>query len=162
MIPTRHRGYWVILLTLIAALGLTIIPLPSWAQPHRPDWVLLVLLYWCMALPTRVGVGTAWSLGLLLDVLTGTLLGQHGLGLAVVAFVVLKLHQRIRVYPIWQQALSVCMLLALNQLFMLWVNGVLGRPAIDWVYWSPSLIGMLLWPWMFILLRDLRRRFRVN
>ena len=162
MNPPRHRGYWVILLTLVAALGLAIFPLPSWARPYRPDWVLLVLLYWCMALPTRVGVGTAWTLGLLLDVLKGTLLGQHGLGLAVVAFLMLKLHQRIRVYPLWQQALSIGMLLTLNQLFMLWVNGILGRPGIDWSYWIPSLIGMILWPWIFILLRDLRRRFRVH
>lgn len=162
MIGDGHRGGWIIVLSFVAAMLLSILPLPQVVDPFRPEWTALVLIYWCLALPERVGVGGAWLVGLLMDVLKGGLLGEHALGLTVVAFLALKLHQRIRVYPMWQQALSVLMLLALYQLVTLWINGIIGRPARTWLYWAPSLTGTMLWPALFLLLRDLRRRFRVR
>lgn len=162
MTTNKRHGGWIILLTLLSALVLTIIPIPSWAEGSRPEWVLLILIYWSMALPHRVGVGIAWFMGLTLDVLKGSLLGLHGFGLAIIIYLILKLHRRVRVFPLWQQALSLLPLLALNQLVMLWINGVLGNPGSDWYYWLPSLIGMLLWPLLFVALRGLRRHFRVS
>ncbi|MFA7386454.1 MAG: rod shape-determining protein MreD, partial [Thiohalobacteraceae bacterium] len=147
--------------SLAAALLLTSVPLPDDLRILRPDWVLLVLIYWSMALPHRAGVGTAWLLGLVVDVLTGTLLGQHALAYSLVIFLTLKLHQRLRLYPLWQQALSVLVLLSLGQLLLLWINGMIGRPIQSWLYWLPSLVGALLWPFLFIILRSLRRAFRV-
>lgn len=158
----RHHGGAVIFFTFVAALVLTVVPLPDDLRILRPDWVLLVLIYWCMALPQRVGVGIGWLLGLFTDVLTGTLLGQHALAYSLVAFLTLKLHQRLRLYPLWQQALSMLVLLALGQLLMLWINGIVGRPIHSWLYWMPSLTGALLWPFVFLLLRGLRRAFRVT
>lgn len=162
MTLAKHQGGWLIALTLLAALMLTILPLPQWADPYRPEWAALVIVYWCMALPQRVGVTIAWFTGLLLDVLKGALLGQHALALTVIAYVALNLHQRIRVFPLWQQSLAVLMLLALYQLLVLWFDGITGQPPKTWSYWMPSLAGMVLWPWLFIILRDLRRRFRVQ
>ena len=101
------RGTWVILITFLVAMLLMILPLPEWARPFRPQWVTLTLVYWCIALPHRFGVGTGFSLGIVLDVLTGTLLGQHALGLSLVAFIAVQLHARIRVFPFWQQSLAV-------------------------------------------------------
>lgn len=158
----RHHGGAVIFFTFVAALVLTVVPLPDDLRILRPDWVLLVLIYWCMALPQRVGVGIGWLLGLFTDVLTGALLGQHALAYSLVAFLTLKLHQRLRLYPLWQQALSMLVLLALGQLLMLWINGIVGRPIHSWLYWMPSLTGALLWPFVFLLLRGLRRAFRVT
>lgn len=162
MILARHQGGGVILLSFIAALLLTIIPLPDWARYGRPDWVCLVLIYWCLALPERVGVITGWFMGLLLDLLTGTLLGQHALSLTIVAWLTLKLHQRVRLFPVWQQALTVLILLVLNQLLSLWVSRIIGRPGAPWYYWAPSLAGMLIWPPVYSILRKLRLAFRVN
>ncbi len=156
----RH-GTWVIAVCFLVALFVTILPTPDWFRPFRPEWTALVLIYWTLALPQRVGVGTAWLAGLALDVLTGTLLGQHALGLAVIAYLTHNLHQRIRVFPVFQQAVTVLVLLALYQLLMLWFDGITGRPPRSWTYWLPSLTGMLLWPWVFAVLRDLRRHFRV-
>ncbi|HQU15239.1 MAG: rod shape-determining protein MreD [Chromatiales bacterium 21-64-14] len=161
MILARHHGGWVIVLSFVAAMALTILPLPGSAELFRPEWTALVLVYWCLALPERVGVGIAWLAGLLTDVLKGGLMGEHALGLTVVAFLTLKLHQRIRVYPMWQQALSVLVLLALYQLVLLWINGIIGHPARTWLYWAPSVTGTMLWPAVFLVLRGLRRRFRV-
>lgn len=162
MIGHHHRGGWIIMLTFIAALMLTILPLPDWAIMLRPEWVAMVLIYWCMALPGRVGVGVGWLSGLLLDVLGGTVLGQHALGLALVAFLTLKLYQRIRVFPVWQQSLSVFAFILANQIIVIWIMGIIGNSQYDWSYWLPSITSMLLWPWVFIFLRNTRRRFKVS
>lgn len=158
----RHRGGWIITSTFVVALMLTMLPLPDWAALFRPEWVALVLIYWCLALPDRIGIGIGWTLGLLLDVIKGALLGQHALALALVAYLTIHLHQRIRVFPLWQQALFVLLMVALNQMLVLWVKGIIGQPPGSWLYWLPSLTSMLLWPWVFLILRDLRRTFQVR
>lgn len=157
-----HHGGWAIALSFVAALMLTMLPLPDWAALFRPEWVAMVLIYWCLALPDRVGVGVGWSVGLLLDVVRGALLGQNALALALVAYLTLHLHRRIRIYPLWQQSLFVLLMVALNQMLVLWVKGVSGQPPDDWLYWLPSLTSMLFWPWAFLILRDLRRQYQVR
>ena len=158
----HHHGGKIIVFSFVAAFILAMLPLPDWAELFRPEWVTLVLIYWCLALPERVGVGIGWLLGLVLDVIHGSLLGQYALGLAVVAYLALQLHQRIRVYPLWQQAFTILMLTALQQMLVLWVKGVTGHSPNTWLYWLPTLTSSLLWPWTFLLLRDLRRRFKVS
>lgn len=158
----RSNGGAVILWSFLAAYLLSVMPLPEWARVARPEWVTLVLIYWCMAVPHRVGVGLAWLAGLLQDALQGGLLGQQALMYAAVAFVVLKLHQRIRVYPLGQQALIVLLLLAMANLIQVWINGLTGRPTPGLSYWLPPVVGTLLWPWIFILMRGIRRQFSVQ
>jgi rod shape-determining protein MreD len=162
VILARHHGGSIIVLTFLLAMLLTIIPLPDWLRYLRPDWVGLVLIYWCLALPERVGVSTGWFVGLLVDMLTGSLLGQHAMALTIVAFLTLRFHLRIRLFPIWQQALTVLVLLVLHQLLALWVSRFIGRPAPPWSYWLPSLTSMLIWPPIYFALRSLRRGFRVS
>ncbi|MDX1592779.1 MAG: rod shape-determining protein MreD [Gammaproteobacteria bacterium] len=159
----RRHGGWAITASLIVALVLMIVPLPGWAEIARPEWPLLVLVYWCLALPSRIGVGISWLVGLCVDVLGGGLLGEHGLGYVLVAYLVVKLHLRIRVYPEWQQAGVVLLLLLLAQMTRLWVLGITGRaPDALLVYFLPSVVGMLLWPFLMVLLRGYRRRFAVT
>jgi rod shape-determining protein MreD len=161
MTLVRHHGGGVILFTFIVALILTVMPLPELGRYLRPDWAGLVLIYWCLALPDRVGVITGWLLGLAVDMLTGALLGQHALSLAFVAYLTLKFHQRVRLFPISQQALTVLVLLMLHQLLALWISRMIGRPGAPWFFWAPSLLGMLIWPLVYAALRSLRRGFRV-
>jgi len=158
----NSRGYWMIALTFVVALLLMILPLPEWARPYRPQWVSLTLIYWCIALPHRVGIGTGFTLGLVMDVVTGTLLGQHALGLSLVAFLALQLYARVRVFPFWQQMLAVLVLLVVEHLFALWVMGVIGQQTPPLIYWVIPVIGAFLWPWIFVTLRDVRRRFKVT
>lgn len=162
MTLVRHHGGIVILLTFATAMLLTIVPLPDVLRTLRPDWVALTLIFWCLVLPYRVSVGSGFIAGLLLDVLTGTLLGEHALALSLVAYVCVRLHQRIRAYPMWQQALTVLTLLILHQLITLWVDSTIGRPARPLSYWLPSVIGMLLWPFAYRLLSALRLNFSVQ
>jgi rod shape-determining protein MreD len=162
MTLARHHGGSIIVLTFVVALLLTIMPIPEWARYARPDWVGLVLIYWCLALPDRVGVITGWFAGLLVDLVTGTILGQHALALTIVAYLTQRLHQRIRLFPILQQAFTVMVLLILHQLLALWISRIIGRPSAPWYFWAPSLLGLLLWPVVFVLLRNVRHRFRVR
>ncbi len=158
---TAHPHSWLIIIaTLVAALAITLFPVPVMLAPLRPDWVALVLIYWIIALPHRVGVGTAWVAGMFQDAATGTLLGQQALGLAVVAYLVLLLHQRIRNYPVWQQAIIVMVFIALFRVIGAWVLGVVGRPT-SFAYWLPALTSMVVWPPVFLILRHIRRRYHV-
>jgi rod shape-determining protein MreD len=147
--------------TFAAAVLLSIVPGPAWATVVRPDWVGLVLIYWVLAIPNRVGVGIGWLLGLILDVLYGSLLGQHALALALLAFITLKLHLQMRMFPRWQQAVTVFVLLTLSHGLVLWIKGAIGEADASWSFWVPGLISMLLWPWLFVILRDLRRRAHI-
>lgn len=151
--------FLVVPLSFILALVLTIMPLPDWASPWRPEWVAMTMLYWSMALPRRYSVGSAWVVGLLLDVAKGTLLGQHALALALITLIGIRLHQRIRLSPLWQQSISIGALLALYLLVVLWVHGISGRAPGDWHYWAPLLTSTLLWPVVFVTLRAVRRRW---
>ena len=162
MIHKKAHGIEVIIFSFIVALALTVFPLPDWLAVARPEWVTLVLIYWCMALPNRVGVISAWIIGLMLDVLRVGLLGQNALALCIIAYITLKLYQRLRVFPLWQQALSVFVLVALSQMLHLWVKGITGQPIDLMTYWLPSLSSMIAWPLVFITLRALRRKFKVS
>lgn len=158
----QHRGGATILLSFILALLLQMFALPDWAQSLRPDWVALVLIYWCIALPERVGVVIGWLAGLMLDVSNGALLGQNALALAIVAYLALRLHQRIRLFPLWQQSVSVLLLITLHLMLVLWIKGAVGQSTETWAYWLPAVTSMLLWPPVYIVLRGLRRSYRVR
>lgn len=156
-----HHGGMVILLSLCVALILSIFPLPDLLNAYRIQWVLMVLIYWCMAIPERVGVLISFGCGIMLDILTGSLLGQHAMSFSLISFITLQFHKRLRVFPLWQQALFITLLLILDRLILLVVDGFAGAQAKDIPYWIAPLIGGLLWPWLYIILRDLRRRFKV-
>lgn len=152
------RGLWAVALSLLVAFMLTTMPLPAWAGPWRPAWVAIVVIYWCLAMPERIGVLVAWLVGLLLDVLNGSLLGQHAVGLAFVAYVALLYHQRIRVFPLVQQALVVGSIVFLYLAAMLAIYNLLGSRVYGANYLLGACSSALLWPWVFIVLRDLRRK----
>ncbi|WP_456404884.1 rod shape-determining protein MreD [Thiolapillus sp.] len=162
MSPETPHGRMVIATTLFISLVLSVMPMPENLQFYRLQWVALVLIYWCMALPERVGVGIGFFVGLLLDILTGTLLGQHAFGLSVISFITLKTHKRVRVFPLWQQSVFVMLVLYVDRLLFFWVDGAIGRPAGMFESWVAPLLGGLIWPWLFIIFRDLRRRFHVR
>jgi rod shape-determining protein MreD len=156
------NGYWVILATFLAAYVLAVLPLPQWLQWGRPEWVAVTLIYWCIALPHRVGVVTAVTLGIGLDVLEGAAMGQNAFSLSAVALLCLTLYQRLRVFSLWQQAGVVFVLVGINQLICQWVQNLEGVGARSLLFLLPAFSSALLWPVVFHLLRELRRHYRVN
>ncbi|WP_019677309.1 rod shape-determining protein MreD [Arsukibacterium perlucidum] len=158
----RNGGLGFIYLSLLVALLLTVMPMPQQVKLFRPDWALLVVLYWTMALPGRVNILTAFLLGFLTDVLIGTVLGVNALAFSVVTFIVAVNHLKIRNFSVIQQALLIGLFLALYHLLLFWLShfltGVYFLPAYLW----PVLTGMLVWPWLFWLLRRYRRQFKIQ
>jgi rod shape-determining protein MreD len=156
------HGYSVILLTFVVAYVLAVMPFPQWLQWGRPEWVALVLIYWCIALPHRVGIATGLVLGVGLDVLEGAVLGQNAFALVVVALLSLLLYQRLRVYSLWQQSAVVFILVGINQLICQWVQNLEGLGARTVLFLLPAFSSALLWPVVLHLLRSLRRTYRVS
>ena len=154
----RLRWYGAVALSLIVAFALTSVPLPEWANPWRPAWVAIVVIYWCLAIPERIGVLFAWAIGLLLDVLHGAILGQHALGLAFVAYIAVLYHQQVRVFPLVQQSLVVGSLVVVYLGGELLVYNFLGSKPYGSQYLLGAMTSALLWPWAYIVLRDVRRK----
>jgi rod shape-determining protein MreD len=143
------------------ALVLALLPMPDWTIWWRPAWVLLVLIYWAMIAPAQVGVGVAWMIGLLVDVLSGTLLGEHALAYALVIYFVWRLHLRLRVSPMLQQSMSILVFILLYQFILYCIQGFIEALPASHLYWMSSMTSMLLWPWLFILMRDHQKRVKI-
>jgi len=156
-----HNGV-IILLTLLVAVMASIMPLPLSVDAFRPDWVLIVLVYWCMALPGRVNIITAWVMGFLLDVLLGSVLGVHAAAMAISVFIVAENYQKIRNFSIWQQALIAGVLAALYHLVVFWLQRFLIDVSFLTSYLYPVITTIVLWPWVFYLLRKVRRHFSIK
>ena len=156
-----HNGI-IIVLTLLIALIASITPLPLSIDAFRPDWVLVVLLYWCLALPAKVNVISAWLMGFLLDVLLGSVLGVHAAAMALTVYIVAENFQKIRNFSVWQQALIVGVLAALYHLLVFWFQRFLTDAVFLPSYLYPVLTTIVLWPWAFLLLRKVRRHFKIK
>ena len=156
------RSRLIIAASLLVALVLSILPWPVWTEQFRPGWVALVLIYWCIALPNRVGFGTAWTVGLMLDVLYGSMLGENALAKSLIAFLAVRFHLQLRMFPRWQQGMVVLLLVVVNNLLVLWIKHLAGQAPSTWSYLTPSIVSMLLWPWLFVILRDIRRHGNVR
>jgi rod shape-determining protein MreD len=152
------REISIITVSFACAFALTIMPLTNWLSLCRPQWVALILIYWIIALPQRIGLGTAWLFGLILDSLSNTLLGEHALALVVIAYLAHYFHRQIRMYPLLQQALIIFVLIVIYQTLLLWVQGIIGQLDHNYWFWISALTSLLFWPWIFTLLRSLRRR----
>jgi len=137
-------------------------PMPLSVEAFRPDWVLIVLMYWCMAVPGRVNIITAWVMGFLLDVLLGSILGVHAAAMAVAIFIIAKNFQKIRNFSLWQQSLIVGVLTTLYHLVVFWLQRSLIDVTFLMSYLYPVLTSVVLWPWIFLLLRKVRRHFSVK
>ena len=103
------------LLSVVFGLILSVVPLPHWLNIARPDFLVIVVLYWSIMVPRAGGLMLAFFAGLLLDAFKGVVLGQHALALCLASYVAIKLHLRVRIFPVLHQALTVFWLLALYQ-----------------------------------------------
>ncbi|MCS3466349.1 rod shape-determining protein MreD [Pseudomonas sp. JUb42] len=156
------RNGWVVWFTFLLGLLLSVSPLPQFMEIFRPLWLALLLTFWTLALPHKVGMTTAWVLGLMEDVLYGTLLGQNALILSLITFLVMSLQQRLRMYPMWQQCLILLVIFGLAQLAQLWLSALTGNRQPTLALLLPALVSVLLWPWVSYGMRGLRKRLKIN
>jgi rod shape-determining protein MreD len=137
---------WFVVLTLLMGFLGNLLPLSGVALVVKPDFLALVLLYWCIREPRMISVGIAWCLGLLMDVADGTVLGQHALAYAVLAYAAEYFRRRVLRFPLWQQAAQVAVLLLFCAGLVLLVRVMGGAPLPRWTYAVGPLTGALLWP----------------
>jgi rod shape-determining protein MreD len=156
------RNFWIIPLSLLFGFMLSIIPLPEWGLALRVDWIGLLIIFWSMTLPRTFGIGSAWACGIILDILLGSPLGQNALGYVIIIFIISKMHQLFLSVPLFQQAFFIALLLIIKQLLSLWINGITGHlPGDLLLFFFPSLLVFIVWPWLFIIMRDICRNLRL-
>ncbi|MDY6981524.1 MAG: rod shape-determining protein MreD [Pseudomonadota bacterium] len=163
MVAPRPHGTWFIALTLVIAGMLGVMPLPPWLEVWRPEWIALVLVYWVIALPHRVGLFTAWFVGFFIDVLEGSLLGLNAVVMTLIAYVALSLYQRLRMFTPLQQSTTILMLIGVTQLLIFWVLTATGQNTPQNLIFVVSAVSSaLVWPLIFVLLRFGRRALKVT
>ncbi len=141
---------WFVYVSLFIALGVEYIP--TGRTPGLPDWVALVLAFWCVREPMAIGMGAGFVFGLLMDVGLGAAMGQHALAYVVLAYLANALARRVLWFPAWQQALHVLPLLLLSQVLMVLVRLLAGAEFPGWAYFLSSFSSMLLWTLLSFLL----------
>lgn len=159
----RQRAQlWLFTASIVFAFLLQLLPLPQALLPLKPFWLALIVVYWAIEAPERIGLGFAFLLGMAGDVLSGELLGEQSLRLVILAFIVLRFRSRLRFFPMWQQALAVLALLLNDRVVQIMVRGFSGEAMPGAAFWIAPFVGMLAWPFVFLLLDDLRARLRVQ
>jgi rod shape-determining protein MreD len=163
MNPTQ--GGWMILLTVAAAMVLAIVHLPetwpSWIGWLRPAWVAMVIFYWVMELPHRIGLIVAWVIGALVDVLQAEPIGLNGVILAGITYVAWRFYERLRMYSVAQQCGVVFLLVLGAECLRSLVLYLVVDRTLSWGVFGPALMSLWVWPFMALLLTRLRLRFRV-
>ncbi|TVP57388.1 MAG: rod shape-determining protein MreD [Halomonadaceae bacterium] len=149
----RAVNYPLFLLTVLVALVASISLFPeSWVM-WRPQWLAMLVIYWVLRAPHRFGILTAWSLGLLLDVLNASMLGVHAMSLSLIAALVMTAHQRLQMYPLPQQCLVIFLFIGLGQMLVHFLHQLLGLPRGGFDYLFPAFTSALVWP-VFLVLMD--------
>jgi rod shape-determining protein MreD len=144
------------------ALLSMLVPLPGVLEPFKPYWPALILLYWSLESEDRVTLGLAFAIGLGADLLNGVVLGEQALRLCALVFIALRFRSRLRFFPMWQQTLAVLALLLNDRLLLLIVRVLAGASLPPASWWISPFVGALLWPFLFLLLDDLRARLRIQ
>lgn len=150
---------WV---SLSLAVVLTLLPLSDTVRQLWPHWTALVMIYWVLEGNRLRLLGQAALLGLLLDLVTGALLGQHMLSLVVVSFILFRSRHRLRFYPPWQQAVAVMLLLYAERMVTWPVLALTGEPTPTVYWWLAPLMGIVIWPWLFLAMDGIRQTRRLT
>ncbi|RUO41821.1 rod shape-determining protein MreD [Pseudidiomarina aestuarii] len=151
-----------LLLSYVVAMVLMVMPLPSMLEAWRPDWLSLLIIYWLLAIPHRVGVGTVLILGLLADILMGSVFGIYATALLIMAYPAIRHFQRIRNYSLTQQAIIVGMLILVKRAIVYELEHVLNDAVFQLPYLYPVLSSAIIWPWIYLILRQYRRRYAIR
>ena len=150
LVPVR-AGF--IAFTLVAALLLNLLPWSGAWLWIKPDFVVLVLLYWCVEQPRKIGFVSAWLLGLVMDVADGTLFGQHALSYSILAYAGIVLHRRVLMFSGTPQVLHVLVLLLMNDLIVITIRVLAGADFPGFQYFIGSFVAGALWLPLGVLLK---------
>jgi len=147
----RREPRWAVAFTMLLALILQALPLPSWLEAVRPSFVGIVVIYWAIYAPHAGGIFAPWLAGLGLDVFKADVLGQNALAIVLVAYIAMSLHQRLRNQTLVQQSLFVFAMLTLNEAVVWIIEGWTGHSIASPWRWIQPMIGAMLWPFVAML-----------
>ena len=160
------NGGWLILLSLGIAMILAIFHVPEtwpqWLGWLRPAWIALVVFFWVMELPHRLGLISAWVIGLAADVLLADPLGLNGILLAAITYIAWRFYERLRMYSVVQQCGVVFLLVLSSELVRSLVQDAAWGRGWSWGVVAPAVMSMLAWPFVYIVLQRFRLQFRVE
>jgi rod shape-determining protein MreD len=142
--------------SILAALFLNGLPWSGIGLILRPDFVALVLLYWCMHKPMRIGIGLSWAVGILADVSDATLFGQHALAYTLLAFGGVVLHRRLQMFDLRQQTIQVFGIFALTYAVYSLVNWQVNGYVV-WPYLLGCVTSTLLWMPLSMMFQAMRQ-----
>jgi rod shape-determining protein MreD len=145
-----------IAVSLVVAFLLNLLPWGSWIGV--PDFVALVLIFWSIHQPRKVGIGAAFLMGLLMDVHDASLLGQNALAYTLLSYFAIMIHRRVLWFPALTQALHVLPLLVVMQLVQLVIQLMVNGKFPGWFYFIESISTVALWPVVTWLLLAPQRR----
>lgn len=158
MMNRRLRENILIILSFAIALVLMVLPQPSWMAQAKPQWVFVVLLFWLMQAPNKIGPVVAWCVGLYVDLLMGDALGMHALVFVMFTYGVQRFLRMLQALPLWQQILMVGMASLLNVVMQLILMRLSGLFAFSMEMLLPAVANMIIWPWLYLICRDVRPR----
>ncbi len=169
MIRTPHNftdrrflapSWWLICVSIVFGFMLETIPLPNWASSWRPIWIPMIIFYWSFNSSGKAGIIFSFSVGLLFDVINGSTLGEHALGLSIVSLIAIIYAKRFRVYPLTQQSLFIGFLL------FVYSGSIMKIQNFDsdmfytgFKFFYPLISSALLWPWISLILGGLSKKF---
>ncbi len=151
-----------VLVSAFVALVFTGVQLPDWLFYFWPDWIAIVVVYWALVAPRRVGPFAGFVIGTLVEVLFVRKFGVHGFGLATLAFIVNATSQQLRALSIWQQMILIGVFIGFFKLLTGWLTGLVSGFTITPEYWYSLLGSVVIWPFAYILLEELRRALRIR
>ena len=159
-----HRPHYILLpvsplfiaFSLTCAFMLNLLPWGRWVG--APDFVALVLVFWGIHQPRKVGIGVAFCMGLLMDVHDATLLGENALAYTLLSYVAIMIHRRVLWFPVLTQAMHVFPLLLLAQAIQALVHVFATGRFGGWLHFVESAVAVALWPVISWLLLAPHRR----
>ncbi|KGQ70863.1 rod shape-determining protein MreD [Chelonobacter oris] len=161
------RGNWLIqslmvACTFLVALVMEITPWSSEFQGFRPSWLVLVLLYWVLAIPNKISIGWAFVVGLIWDLSLGSILGVHALVLSLFAYLIASNHLVLRNLSLWLQSILVIVSVVTIHIIIFLIELFMHSARFNSQELIGAVISGVLWPWVFLLLRTLRRKFHLR
>jgi rod shape-determining protein MreD len=150
----------LILLIILLSLFVSLITLPL--GYYSPEWILLVLIYWAIAIPSINKLFLAFLLGFLTDIVLGQVLGISSLFYVILIYIVLRLYNSLRYMTIAQQSFVIFFLIIVKQHLLVWAYIIIGKTIEYQAILIGSFMNAFLWPLIFFALRYVRRKFNIG
>jgi len=153
------RNLFFIWSMILLSIILMVMPVPDVLDQYRLPWLSMTVIFFSIFNISLIGIISVWFSGLILDIMTGGLMGENALILAILSYLSYRFRFQIRVYPMWQIMIVVLILLSLGVLITLWIDGISGNMLFNIYDWINIGIAVLIWPIFMSILEKMQSSF---